>query len=271
MSRFQWLEFENPTPPGGEGDIPGRPPGGEGDDPTDPQYILRLADEAYRKMDWEKALRLYSRALGLDNTLEAAWVGQLRCLLDLQENPEALTWAIKAHKTFGKSPDVQAARALALARNGQLQEALAFSDGSMKADRVGWFPWVVRGEILARTGAPSAEFCMGKAREIAPNDWLVVLKVAQGYKYAGLYEKAVPVYKKVLAAQSDLAEAWYELGECHLAMGLSGEAVEAFARAVKLVPHRKKYSDAYARLLGSSPIEHLLGWLRGLWKGVTGR
>ncbi len=271
MSRFQWLEFENPTPTEGDGGRAGGAGDGEGNDPTDPQYILRLADEAYRKMDWEKALKLYSRTLGLDNMLEAAWVGQLRCLLDLQENPEALTWAIKAQKTFGKSPDVQAARALALVRNGSLQEALAFSDGSMKADRVGWFPWVVRGEILARTGASSADFCMGKAREMAPHDWLVQLKVAQGYKYAGLYEKAVPVFKKVLAVQSDLAEAWYELGECHLAMGLTGEAADAFARAAKLVPHRKKYSDAQARMLGTGPIDYLLGWLRGLWKGVSGR
>ncbi|NLI79351.1 MAG: tetratricopeptide repeat protein [Candidatus Riflebacteria bacterium] len=269
MSRFQWLEFENPSNPPGEGGD--EPPATGGGDPTDPQYILRLADEAYRKMDWEKALKLYSRTLGLDNGIEAAWVGQLRCLLDMNENPEALTWAVKAQKTFGKSPDVQAARALALARHGQTAEALAFSDGSMKADRVGWFPWVVRGEILARTGSANAEFCMSKAREIGATDWLISLKVAQGYKNASWYEKAVPAYKKVLSTQSDLAEAWFELGECHEALGFPTEARDAFERASRLVPSRKKYADAYARTLNAGPLDSVLGWVRRLWKGVTGR
>jgi len=272
MSRFQWLEFEKPSGGRSGGDGSGdqdTPP--HGGDPTDPLYILRLADEAYRRMESEKALKLYSRALGVDPTLEIAWAGQLRCLLDLQENPEALTWAVKAQKTFGKSPDIQASRAVAIARSGNLSEAMAFSDGSMKSDHLGWYPWVARGEILAMSVSGNADFCMTKAREAAPNDWFIHLKVAQGYKNAGCPERAVPVFRKVLGMQSDLAEAWYELGECQLAIGSYLDARASFEKASRLSPHNKIYATAHTNMANTGPFEQFFGWIKGCLKGVFGK
>jgi len=285
MSRFKWLEFENK--PGGENPSgnPATPPddgfAGPGQklpfesetagiDMTDPAQVLHLAEKVWRRLEYEKALKLYSKVLSLDPNIEAGWVGQLRCLIDLQENPEALTWAKKAQKMFPKSADVMSAYALATARQGDLREAMSFSDGAMKNDRIVWYPWVVRGEILALSGAPNADLCMMKAREAMPNDPFVTLKVAQAYARTPMFEKAVPLFAKALGSFPDLPEAWFEFGQVQLEIGFLEPAREAFARANKLAPVVRKYSDAYSGTLTTNPLYSLWGWLKQLWKGVTG-
>lgn len=289
MSRFKWLEFENKPGEAKPGQtVPGKPEGPlpdgfaggmhklpfesetAGIDMTDPAQVLHLAEQNARRLEYERALKLFSKVLSLDPQVEAGWVGQLRCLLDLQENPEALTWAKKAQKLFPKSADVMSAYALALARHGDLREAMSFSDGAMKNDKVVWYPWVVRGEILALAGAPNSDLCMMKAREALPNDPFVTLKVAQAYSRTPLFEKAVPLFSKALAAIPDLPEAWYEYGQLHMQNGFLEPAQEAFARANKLAPLVRKYGDAYAATLNTTPLFSLWGWLKRLWKGIFG-
>lgn len=285
MSRFKWLEFEKKPgeidPSGGVEHPPSDGFSGPGQklpfesetagiDMTDPAQVLHLADQAWRKLDYEKALKLYSKVLSLDPNVEAGWVGQLRCLLDLQENPEALTWAKKAQNLFPKSADVMSAYALALSRHGDQREAMSFSDGAMKNDRIVWYPWVVRGEILALSGAGNADMCMMKAREATPNDPFVTLKVAQAYARTPMFEKAVPLFNKALGAFPDLPEAWFEFGQLQMQIGFLEQAREAFARAHKLAPVVRKYGDAFAATLTTNPLLSLWGRLKQLLKGVMG-
>lgn len=267
MGRFQWLEFDDPSGKPGAGKVP-EPFAEAGEDFTNPERVLHLADEAFRRLDYEKALRLYSKVLSLDPNLESGWAGQLKCLLDLNEIPEAITWATKAQKLFPKSGDIIASRACALARQGNLQEAIAFSDGAMKVEKIGWYPWVVRGEILACSNSPNADFCMLKARELAPKEWMVSLRTAQAYARSPQEEKAVSFYQKVLAERADLAEAWYELGVLQLRIGLTQGATDSLQTCLKLVPDRKKYNAALAQALRVGPFETLMRWFQRLWKGV---
>ncbi|MBF0544188.1 MAG: tetratricopeptide repeat protein [Candidatus Riflebacteria bacterium] len=271
MSRFRWLEFEPPKKGSDDSSLEKLPSGAfpsevAGVDLTDAAQVLRLADEFYRKLEYEKALRYFSKALSLDPNLEDAWFGQLLCLLDLGETPEALTWAIKANKIFSKSSNIISSRALALARGGNLVDAMAFSDGAMKSDSVSWFPWLARGEILALSGASNAEFCMMKARELSPKDWLVSFKVAQSYSNSPLYEKAIPIFQKVLAQKPDVPEIYFEVGKVQKKLGLIDSAVESFQRAIKLAPNEKKYSDAYLDALNSGFIPKVVGWFRKIFK-----
>jgi len=272
MSRFRWLEFEQPDK-GGKGPDgmggPARPlfdSDTAGIDLTDPAQVLKLADELYRKFEYERALKYYSKVLSLDPNIEEGWAGQLRCLLDLGENPEALTWAEKAQKLFPKSADVISARALALSRQGQAAEAIAFSDGAMKNDRLSWYPWLVRGEILALTQGANAEFCLMKALECLPNDWLVSAKVAQALARTPLIEKSLPHFRKALSLKADVAELWYEFGAVQEKLGFPEEALKSFGRAEKLVPHNRKYSTATAAVVNANPIQRLIGFLKSLWK-----
>ncbi len=269
MSRFKWLEFDEPREPGA-----GAPDAGDGADAvpgidmTDARQVLKLAEDAYRALDYEKALRFYSKSLSIDPNIEEAWAGQLRCLLDLNENPETLTWATKAQKLFPKNPDIQSARALALARLGRLQEAIGFSDGAMRSDRHGWFTWVARGEILAIAGSGNAEFCMMKAMESGrESDWLITLKIAQAYVMTPVAEKALVMYKKVLSERGDLAEVWYELAKLQFDLGCVGEARESIEHAVRLMPNNRKYAELQNKTLSIGSVEHLMMWLRNVSKG----
>ncbi|MBP7635608.1 tetratricopeptide repeat protein [Candidatus Ozemobacteraceae bacterium] len=269
MSRFKWLEFDEPKGPQSGPDRKS-PDADEvaGVDMTDARQVLKLADDAYRLLEYEKALRLYSKALSIDPNIEDAWAGQLRCLLDLGENPEALTWAIKAQKMFPKNADVQSARALALARQGKLQDAIAFSDGAMKNDRQGWFVWVARGEILALAGSGNAEFCMMKARECERgSDWLVTLKTAQAYAVTPLADKAFPLFRKVLAEHADLADVWYALAKLQLDLGFVSESRESIEHAVRLQPMNRTYSEFQGRVNNVSPLDRIGIWLRQWTKG----
>ncbi|HOY68160.1 MAG TPA: tetratricopeptide repeat protein [Candidatus Ozemobacteraceae bacterium] len=275
MSRFKWLEFDKPNavPPTAGPATPGADADAvAGVDMTDARQVLKLADDAYRLLEYEKALRLYSKSLNIDPNIEEAWAGQLRCLLDLHENPEALTWAVKAQKLFPKNPDIQSARALALARQGKLTDAIAFSDGAMRYDRHGWFTWVARGEILALAGSGNAEFCMVKAMEgIRGADWLITLKIGQAYAAAGLTEKALPLYRKVLAVQADLAEVWYELARLQLELASVADARDSIGRALRLRPDNRVYLEFQGKALRVGPADQVLIWLKNFTKRWFGR
>ncbi|MBF0406813.1 MAG: tetratricopeptide repeat protein [Candidatus Riflebacteria bacterium] len=266
MSRFKWLEFDSPENRKTDGfdKLPGNSETA-GVDLTNPGHVLRLADENYRKLEYERALKYYSKVLGIDPNIEEAWFGQLLCLLDLEEIPEALTWSIKANKLFPKSANIISARALASARDANLKDAMAFSDGAMKNDNVSWFSWIARGEIIALTKGNNAEFCMMKAIELLPNDWLVFFKIAQSYSNTPLFEKAIPVLQKALSKKSDLPEIYYLLGVIQNRLNLHSAAEESFSRANKLAPVNKKYNDAYCRAINKSLFSKVFSWVKGLF------
>lgn len=268
MSRFKWLEFEKPENASTGGKKSAKTlRNGISDDGDDARRVLFSADEAYRNLDFEKALKLYSRTLSIDPNSEDAWAGQLLCLLDLGETPEALTWAVKACKVLPKSPRILSARALALSRLGKSNDAMAFSDNAIQNSKSDWFTWTARGEILAQTSSQSAEFCFLKAIELKPNDWHVTYKIAQACSHAGKLEQSIKHYRKVLAAMPDMAHAWYELGVVQSDLGFQIEACESFEKACGLDCGNKAYAEALTRQKQRSPFELFLGWLKSLVKG----
>src|SRR5688500_15074773 len=91
MSRFSKLDFEAaPTPIVAPDKWPD----------MDEAGCLRNGDEAFYSGLYETALNLYSRALRFNRESVAAWVGQIRCLIEMGEFPEAITWADRASERF---------------------------------------------------------------------------------------------------------------------------------------------------------------------------
>jgi hypothetical protein len=101
---------------------------------------------------------------------------------------------------------------------------------------------------------------------------------------AGQYERAVGLYNQVIEARSDFWEAWYERGLVLEELGLYGEAIESYDRALLLEPatvvaveiwyHRSMalqygvgdYDAAlagYEHVLGLKPDHGLAGYHRG--------
>jgi len=84
---------------------------------------MKAAGEERRNGLHESALRYYSRALELDKSQAAGWVGQVQMLVAMNECPEADLWSRKALELFKNNPDLLAARAQALCRIGDLKNA----------------------------------------------------------------------------------------------------------------------------------------------------
>ena len=101
----------------------------------DEAYYLAEARTAFENGNFESALRLYSKVLEFNPQNAIAWASQVRMLIELGEYREAKLWADKALERFPREPELLAAKAVALARSGDLQGALAFSDAVHRGAR----------------------------------------------------------------------------------------------------------------------------------------
>ena len=63
---------------------------------------MNKADQSRRAGLYENALKFYSRALELDRSLVAGWVGQVQMLVQLEEYPEAELWSRKGLGTLSQ-------------------------------------------------------------------------------------------------------------------------------------------------------------------------
>src|SRR5437016_5223835 len=85
------------------------------------QYYLQEAQTSFQNGHFEKSLRAYAKVLEFNAQSASAWVGQVRSLIELGEFGEAQVWADKALASFPYEPELLAAKAVSLARLGDLQ------------------------------------------------------------------------------------------------------------------------------------------------------
>jgi tetratricopeptide (TPR) repeat protein len=123
MSRFVNLELGGPA---GE-----QSPAEASAVVKDEAFYQREAQTAFEWADFEKALRSYAKILEFNPHNAAAWTAQVRMLLELDQCDEANGWADKALERFPREADLLAAKAVVLARGGETQSALAFSDAAV--------------------------------------------------------------------------------------------------------------------------------------------
>src|SRR5687767_151408 len=121
MSRFSNLEFNRES----EGESRRSATRGDAD-----RYV-REAQAAFEQADFEGALRCYAKVLEFSPQHTTAWIGQVRALIELGEFSEANLWADKGLDQFPSEPELLAAKAVALARAGDVEGAIAFSDSSI--------------------------------------------------------------------------------------------------------------------------------------------
>src|SRR5256885_12553915 len=113
MRRFDRLEFEKPQ----ETQIAAQTQQRRQTDHDD-RHWMNLADENRRLGLYEASLKYCSRALEVDKSLVAAWVGQGQMLIMLGEFPEAELWSRKALELLKNNAELIARRAQAPCRTG---------------------------------------------------------------------------------------------------------------------------------------------------------
>ncbi len=254
MSRFINLEFGDES----EGQSPSQEkPLVKGE-----AYYLAEARTAFEAGNFEQGLRFYSKVLEFNPQNAAAWTGQVRMLIELGEFREARLWADKALERFSNEPELLAAKAVALGRNGDLQGALAFSDASIEERGDTPYVWLARGDVMLARKERRADYCFEKALMLAPNDWFVAWLAARIRFYYKQFVLALKLLQQAVEWNTGHFQLWLELGQCQLALDLIGPAKNSFLQAQQLNPHSRETDLALLQLSRKGFWARLRGWLR---------
>jgi tetratricopeptide (TPR) repeat protein len=232
----------------------------------DETYYLAEARSAFENGNFESALRLYSKVLEFNPQNAAAWTHQVRMLVELGEYREAKLWADKALERFPHEPELLAAKAVALARGGDLQGAMAFSDASIEERGDTPYIWLARGDVLLARKEQRAEYCFEKALLLAPKDWFIAWLAARIQYYYGQFVLALKLVQQAIEWNSGHFLLWLQEGQCQQALGLIGPARNSFAQAQQLNPHCTEAKQAVASLSQGGLGQRLRGWGRRLFQ-----
>jgi len=258
MSRFGNLEL------GGESDEESR----QEQKPLakDEAYYWAQASTAFENADFEQGLRLYSKVLEFNPQNAGAWAGQVRMLIELGEFREAKLWADKALERFPAFPDLLAAKAVALARSGDLDGALAFSDASIEERGDTPYLWLARGDVMLARKEQRADYCFEKALLLAPRDWFIGWLAARIRYYYKQFVLALNLLQQAIEWRAGHFVLWLELARCQQALGLLGLAETSFTQVRQLNPDCREADLALMRLSKKGFGERFAAWCRQMFK-----
>jgi tetratricopeptide (TPR) repeat protein len=197
---------------------------------------LHAAERAFMQGDFEAALRSYGRALEFQPDDPAAWLGQVRMFIELDDLPQAKSLADTALQRFPDHPELLAARAVTLARERQTEAALAFSDAAIEAAPQAPYVWLSRGDILLASGGPQSEFCFRQAIQLHGGTWLGYWLSSRVHHFHRKFTLALNYAQQALALDAAQSAVWLQLGRCQEALGLDLPAQNSFAQAFQLNP-----------------------------------
>lgn len=254
MSRFGNLEFDDESQSHAE-------PTRSSDETTH----LEAADAAFAQGEFEQALRRYSKVLEFNPNNATAWTGQVRMLIELEEFREAKVWADKALERFPHEAELLAAKAVALARTGDLQGALLFSNASIEERGDSPYLWLARGDVLLARKEGRADYCFEKALTLAPQNWFFNWLAARARLYYDQFVLALKLLEQAIEWDAGRFVLWFELGRCQAALGLKGPARNSLLQAKQLNPHSSEVMTALVNLDQAGASSHLRGWWRRLF------
>ena len=248
MGRFNNLEFGEQF----EGEFHGethQKPGRNQQTPLkDEAYYLSEAKNAFEHGEFDTALRAYAKVLEFNPRNAEAWAGQVRMLIELKEFQQAKLWADKGLEPFPNDPELLAAKAVALARLGDLKAALAYSDASVGDGDDLPYIWLARGDVQLARKERRADFCFEKAIALAPHDWFVRWLAARIHYYYKKIAVALKLVHQALAVNASQGVLWLQLGLCQLELGLVSPAKVSFHHARELSPDCHEAEQALREL-----------------------
>ncbi len=224
------------------------------------------AAEAFHSGQFESALQMYTKALGKQQSLLPAWVGQVQMLVELSEYTEARLWSDKALELFRNNGELLAAKARACLYQGDQTAASQCSDASLESPGCSPLRWQARGELQLSRGQPRARDCFDKALADPAADWFDRIIVARAYLRFRKGTPALECAQAALILRPGHAYCWYVLGECQESVGWLGQAAVSYARASDLSHNLPAAKSAMKRLANESWTGRLGRRFGGLFK-----
>jgi len=232
----------------------------------DQGYYLAEAENLFYQGDYQKALRLYSRAMQVDQSTVDPWIGQVLSLIELGQKREAAMWALRSLELFPEDPRLISLQGLTYALNGTIKRGLACSDYAISQPLPATaFIWAVRGHILSLADNQNATFCFDKAMEVRQkDDWKTPLRIGLLLISEKKWSRAAEFLELAVQVNGKNPFAWKKLGFAREQLGLAQPALEAYQAAIHLNVADKEADDAMRRLTCTSlPVR--------LWRRLFGR
>ncbi len=189
MGRFDSLELENIETQQEEKKL-------KGAQVQNADYHIKDGLDKFLANDIEASMRAYSKALEIDPGSTEAWIGQLSCLIELEELHESDIWIKKAIEIVGESQELLAIKARIKCRQGDFDRAYGLSDASLKFNGNSYLTWTVRGEILLYAKKKQSEHCFEKAINTFTNNYLVYADIIRSCLFAENYYLALNYAKQ---------------------------------------------------------------------------
>ncbi len=229
-------------------------------------HYFERASEAFANMDFEEALRAFSKVLEYDAGRAAAWTGQVRALIELEELREARKWADKALEKFPNEPELLAAKAVALGRSGELESAMAFSDASVSEQGGTPYVWLARADVLLSCREERAEFCFEKAMVLAAGDWLIAWLAARIRYWHQQFMLALQFAQRAVEWNPGHAPCWMTLAHCQQEIGLVGPARQSLAHVDQLRPRWEETRRTRRAVDDTGFFRRVGGGIRSIFK-----
>jgi len=232
MTRFSKLEFGDGFEKNKDrSDI-------SGEEIRNDEYFQKQAIRFWLAGDFELALRNFSRSLEQNSAFYPGWLGQVQMLIELREYKEAAVWVDKALEMFPEHPELLAIKAVALARDGLTEKAVAYSDDTITKENLTPLVWLARAEVLMHRKSSIAQTCISKAISLAgqgEEGLLIHLMAGRILNANGEYVSALQYLRMVTDEIPKSALAWYELGYAQAGLA-KPEAKICFEQALKFHP-----------------------------------
>lgn len=228
MERFGWLEIRGDSE---------RSEGEKREQSFDALEHLQQAERAYKYGSYERAMREYAKALGQDAARADAWLGQVNCLLELEELNEARIWVDKALDRFPENPELMAAKALVLARCGDAEEAATIAGRAIKKLDPSPYVWLLRGlTLLCIDPRKAGRTCFLKALEGGDGDGAIALRIGMGFLRHKDYASAKEYLACTVEKDPRNPLAWHMLGRCCEGLFAYARAARCYERALDMRP-----------------------------------
>ena len=231
----------------------------------DEAYYQQEAQTAYESGDFEQGLRSYAKVLEYNPKNTIAWTGQVKMLIELEEFREAKLWADKALERFPHEPELLAAKAVALARLGDIGNALAFSDAAIEERGDTSYVWLARGDVLLAAKRKQAVYCIEQAL-LRACDWFTHWLASRIYYYYGKFSLALKMAQQGVALDASRSMLWVQLGHCQASVGLAGPAANSFEQALQLDPRCHAATAATVKLADVGPARRFFRWCNGVFR-----